>query len=62
MKSLVVAHVSMLHAAVGHYPSDKMITLDQLQALVDEAKVMMWRRVKTRPIIIANGYRISWHD
>jgi tRNA pseudouridine55 synthase len=33
------AHVSMLHRSnVGHYPSDNMITLDELQVIVDEAK------------------------
>ncbi|MBS3796324.1 tRNA pseudouridine(55) synthase TruB [Pseudoalteromonas sp. BDTF-M6] len=33
------AHVIMLHRSkVGHYPAEKMVTLDQLQALLDEAK------------------------
>ncbi|MEO2279056.1 tRNA pseudouridine(55) synthase TruB [Pseudoalteromonas pernae] len=33
------AHVIMLHRSkVGHYPSEKMVTLDELQALLDDAK------------------------
>ncbi|MEO2266272.1 tRNA pseudouridine(55) synthase TruB [Pseudoalteromonas sp. YIC-656] len=33
------AHVIMLHRSkVGHYPSEKMVTLDKLQALLDDAK------------------------
>ncbi|WP_105201062.1 MULTISPECIES: tRNA pseudouridine(55) synthase TruB [unclassified Pseudoalteromonas] len=33
------AHVIMLHRSkVGHYPAEKMVTLDELQALLDEAK------------------------
>jgi len=33
------AHVIMLHrSAVGHYPTDKMVTLDEVQALLDKAK------------------------
>jgi len=33
------AHVIMLHrSAVGHYPADKMVTLEQLEALLNQAK------------------------
>jgi tRNA pseudouridine55 synthase len=33
------AHVIMLHrSAVGHYPADKMVTLEQLEQLLDKAK------------------------
>lgn len=33
------AHVIMLHrSAVGHYPADKMVTLEQLETLLNQAK------------------------
>ena len=33
------AHVIMLHrSAVGHYPAEQMMTLDELQAILDDAK------------------------